>query len=265
MHERCELCGGSLLGELEGDLSIDHQVKIEHRRNFCPECLNKLNDIMTYPLVNNFDVIEETINTIEQAAQKKDGINRLRSNEREKIHTELAYLKELLEIGDGSTDEAFQRRNNIFVMAKFTYDRINGNIPQAIENSALVTRGRKNRETAPWKMRHDEGETTSTEGHSRAVVVVEVDPEARRISGRELIKFSGLINGANGDWRENCQVQVVNSVPDWYWIADWGVNTIRETEEALERLKKRREERDYEDMNVERYMKSSSETDPVDG
>jgi len=141
-------------------------------------------------------------------------------------------LRELLGIGDDTTEGAWERRHSVFIEASFTYNRNTANISEAIDNAPLVNSRGNDRDSAPWKMLDDEGHTASTEGHSRAVLIVEVPTENGSVRARELLKLEGAIDGANGQHRNNCRVRVIRNVPEWFWEAEWGVNKKPELETA---------------------------------
>lgn len=224
MHtEGCDICGSDVVPE---DVNTDSKaaISLETRRDYCSECKNLLRHNMTEQILYNFDEIEDAITSIEHATEEGTLSSSLRQPAKEKVMEQSALLRELLGAEGEQHKGAFKRRNSTFIKLKFTYNRNKANYPQAIEDAPLINRGGTNGDSAPWKLLDDEGESTGTEGHSRAVLIVEIPPKSNSVRAHDLMKLEGAIDGANGDRRNNCYASVIRSVPEWFWEADWGMN-----------------------------------------
>lgn len=224
MHSQgCDICGSPVVPK-DNDYDTETETNLKMRKDHCPECRNLLRQHMTEQILYNFDEIEEAITSIEHGTEEGTHSNSLRSPAKDKVMEQSALLRELLGIGDEKHEGAFERRNSTFIEMSFTYNRHKANFPEAIENAPLINRGGSNSESAPWKLMHDEGETASTEGHSRATLIVEIPPDGGSVRAHDMMKLEGAIDGANGDRRNNCYAKVIRTVPEWFWEADWGMN-----------------------------------------
>lgn len=224
MHmEGCKICGDSVVPEGIDEKS-ETAGEMRARRNYCGECENLLTQHMTKQILYNFDEIEEAITSIEHGTEEGTYSNSLRSPAKDKVMEQTALLRELLGLDDEKHEGAFERRNSTFIELSFTYNRHKADFPEAIENAPLINNGKSGGENAPWKLLQDEGETDSTEGHSRATLIVEIPPDSGSVRAHDMMKLEGAIDGANGDFRTNCYAKVIRSVPEWFWEADWGMN-----------------------------------------
>jgi len=224
MHSQgCDICGSQVVPESMEDDS-ESAASIRVHEDYCPECKNLLRQHMTEQILYNMDEIKEAINSIEQGTEEGTYSNSLRKPAKKKVMEQSALLRELLGLDDEKHEDAFKRRNSTFIELSFTYNRNKANFPEAIENAPLINNGKTGGDNAPWKLLQDEGETASTEGHSRATLIVEIPPDSGSVRAHDMMKLEGAIDGANGDYRTNCYAKIIRSVPEWFWEADWGMN-----------------------------------------
>jgi hypothetical protein len=223
-QKNCNICGEYVVSDRQesSDLVIRD---IERKNDYCPECKVKLDQEMTEELLYSQEDIKRAINTIGQIADSESDTGIVTVHEKKTLSEQVALLRDLFNIGDETTDEAYERRNSVFISVNFTYDRASAAIPEKIEHVPVINPALGGDiEKLDWKLRTDDGESTGTDGHSRATLVIEVGEDNPYVTGQDVTRLEGAINGINGQWRNNAHAKILHAAPKWYWEADWGMN-----------------------------------------
>jgi len=226
-QKKCNICGEYVVSdEQETENVLEEQIRdIERKNDYCPDCKVKIEQEMTEELLYSQEDIRRAINTIAEIPDLDRDSGLVTVNGKQTLSEQVALLQELFDIGDETTDGAYELRNSVFIAVVFTYDRASASLPEEINKMPIIDPGyAEHAEKIDWKLKTDNGESTGTEGHSRATLVIELGDAGPHIRGHQLTRLEGAVNAINGQWRNNAHAKILHAAPKWYWEADYGIN-----------------------------------------